>query len=84
MTLHGGEQHGDVVIVDLITVAEELLQRQARRADLLQNDLLLRTAGKPTKLTDELSQSARVTATILVAGNAGTHQSPEQRLIVPM
>ena len=66
-------------IVDAIAVAEELRQRHARRADLLEHEPLLRTAGKSTKLADELPHGARVAAAILVAGDVGTHQSPQTR-----
>ena len=47
LTLHGGEQLGDPAIVDAVAVAEELRQRQARRADLLEYDFCLALPERP-------------------------------------
>ena len=84
VSLHGGEQLADAAIVDAITVAEELRERQPRCADLIEHQLLLGAAGQPAKLADELTDGARLTAMILVAGDVGTHQSPQPGFVVPM
>src|SRR5262249_32935941 len=82
--LHGREQLADTAIVDAVAIAEELRKRQARSADLFQNELLLGRGREAAKFADEFAHSAQLVTMILIAGNVGSHQPPEAGLVVPM